>query len=987
MKNLLITLLLLTISTLSISASITVGTDSCNASSLQTAINIAKFDASIDEIRVATNGTYNENIIIGNQSIIIRGGYVDCASAVDENPASRTGQTTITGVANAESPVIRITGDSAQHSIVLDSLTITGGTVNLASDYTGGGVSAFNSWSDIIITNSNISGNTGTAGGGLAVIEGSGFTRVKIVDTLIFSNSAFLGGGILCSGTESGIVMRGASGVSLNNATVGQGGGLYMTEGCDLNSYSGTDGSGGGLNLQGILGNNAVGNGGGIYANKASQISLYGHQNCAEQPCLGNNTSPASLTSNHSDNDGGGAYISGSFTAMHMYAGLVNGNTADRDGGAIYVGNGASFLTERLSSECWSQDHCNHFINNKAGVANGRGGMLFSQLGTVDISHSVIEGNQADIGTVIAAINSPSVSTIKSSIIHHNGDNGANGFNDIYAFSIASGAKIDVSHSTIADNNTLIAVFNISSTSVGDSDLFASIVDADINTPVFASNQSSNVFINCMMLHEIDSIPNTQLSTTVDDAEFVDRANGDYHLNPLLSPAVDYCDDFIGPSDYKDIDFESYGVDYPSVGGGNLFDLGADEVYPKHTLTVGVTGNGSIASNPLGIDCGIDCSEGYLIDTMVTLTATPLITNSFDGWTGACAGSGQTCVVTMDQAQITTAIFTPNFYLLSVTVTGNGMVTSNPAGIDCPNDCLQSYTPNTSVTLTATPDSGYIFVEWTGSCSGSGSCVVNMDAGKFARALFTLVPTYTLSTSVSGNGTITSNPIGINCGIDCSEDYTDSTSVTLTATPMIGFNFVGWSGACSGSSSCVVNMTQNRTVSANFTANEYTLNTAVVGSGSITSNPAGINCGGDCSQVYANNTSVTLSAISLAGFNFTGWTGDCSGIGNCIVNMTQDRNVIATFSAVEYTLTTVVIGSGNISSSPIGINCENDCTQDYTNNTSVTLTATPMVGFNFVGWSGDCAGAGSCVVSMTQNRNVVATFATADELIFSSGFE
>ena len=988
MKNLLITLLLLTISTLSISASITVGTDICDETSIQTAINIAKFDPNIDEIRVATNGIYNENIIIGNQSIIIRGGYVDCASAVIENPPSRSGQTTITGVVNAGSPVIRITGDSEQHSIVLDSLSITGGTVNLASDYTGGGISAFNSWSNIEIINSNISGNTGAAGGGLAIFEGAGFTLVNITDTLIFSNSAALGGGVLCSGTESSIRMQGASGVSLNNATIGQGGGLYMTEGCDFTSYSGTDGTGGGFNIQGILGNTAVGNGGGIYAKLASQITLYGHQNCAVQPCIGNNTSPASLTSNHSDIDGGGVYLTGFNTALKIYAGLVNGNTASGDGGAIYVDNSALFLTERLSSECWSQDHCNHYVNNQAGVANGNGGMVYSQLGTINISHSVIENNRADIGTVIAAINSPAISTIKSSIIYNNGNNGADGFNDIYVFSIASGAKIDVSHSTIADNKTNIAVFNISSTSIGDSDLFASIVDGDINTPVFASNQSNNVYVNCMMLHEVASIPNTQLSTTVNDAEFIDRANGDYHLDPLLSPAIDYCDDFAGPSNYKDIDFESYGVNYPSVGVA-LFDLGADEVYPTYALTVGVTGNGSVTSNPQGIDCGIDCSEDYLIDTMVTLTATPLVGNSFDSWTGVCAGSSQTCVVTMDQAQDTTAMFTPNFYLLSVTVTGNGTVTSSPVGIDCGVDCIQAYTPNTSVTLTATADSGYVFVEWSGDCSGSGSCVLNMGSGKSARALFEPEPTYTLAITVSGNGTITSNPLGINCGVDCSESYANNTSVTLTATPMSGFNFVDWSGDCTGTGSCVFSMSQNRNVRANFTANEYTLTTNVIGSGSISSNPAGINCESDCTQDYTNNTSVTLTATPLAGFNFAGWSGDCSGTGSCVVSMTQDRNVTATFSAIEFTLTTAVIGSGSISSNPAGINCESDCTQDYTNNTSVTLTATPITGFEFVSWSGDCSGNTSCVVSMTQNRNVIATFSetTPDDLVFKNGFE
>src|SRR5262249_31175417 len=58
--------------------------------------------------------------------------------------------------------------------------------------------------------------------------------------------------------------------------------------------------------------------------------------------------------------------------------------------------------------------------------------------------------------------------------------------------------------------------------------------------------------------------------------------------------------------------------------------------------------------------------------------------------------------------------------------------------------------------------------------------------------------TFPLSITLGGNmmGTVTSSPPGIDCGADCSEQYTSGTMVTLTATPMTGSVFVGWSGAC-----------------------------------------------------------------------------------------------------------------------------------------------------------------------------------------------
>jgi hypothetical protein len=71
------------------------------------------------------------------------------------------------------------------------------------------------------------------------------------------------------------------------------------------------------------------------------------------------------------------------------------------------------------------------------------------------------------------------------------------------------------------------------------------------------------------------------------------------------------------------------------------------------------------------------------------------------------------------------------------------------------------------------------------------------------------------------------------------------------------------------------------------------------GSGKVTSSPAGINCGSDCSEKYIYDTTVTLTSAADSGSTFTGWSGDCSNTGDCIVSMVSDKNVTATFEATN----------------------------------------------------------------------------------------
>ena len=150
-----------------------------------------------------------------------------------------------------------------------------------------------------------------------------------------------------------------------------------------------------------------------------------------------------------------------------------------------------------------------------------------------------------------------------------------------------------------------------------------------------------------------------------------------------------------------------------------------------------------------------------------------------------------------------------------------------------------------------------------------------------------------------GGGTVASSPVGISCGTTCSATFTNGTSVTLTAGASSGSTFTGWSGACTGTGACVVSMTAARMVTAAFNSGAsfaLSVTRAGTGTGSVTSMPAGINCGTTCTADYMGGTSVTLTAAPMNGSTFAGWGGACTGTADCVVPMTQARSVTATFN-------------------------------------------------------------------------------------------
>jgi List-Bact-rpt repeat protein len=264
--------------------------------------------------------------------------------------------------------------------------------------------------------------------------------------------------------------------------------------------------------------------------------------------------------------------------------------------------------------------------------------------------------------------------------------------------------------------------------------------------------------------------------------------------------------------------FDQFDCDQPA--GSDAWEIVEDSA-PKLTVTLEGDASGTVTSSPPGINCGSDCTELYDLGTGVTLTAKPEGGAAFAGWSGACTGSSTTCTLTMDSAKSVTATFT-NKPVLSVSKSGSGQgtVTSSPAGINCGGDCNEPYAQGTTVTLTAAPNSDSTFGGWSGACGGTNlTCNVTMDTDKSVTATFALKPQLTVAKSGTGQGTVSGS--GINCdpdNTDCQERYDPGTEVTLTATPDALSTFGGWTNcdAVQVDNTCKMTMNADKTVTATF---------------------------------------------------------------------------------------------------------------------------------------------------------------------------
>jgi len=350
---------------------------------------------------------------------------------------------------------------------------------------------------------------------------------------------------------------------------------------------------------------------------------------------------------------------------------------------------------------------------------------------------------------------------------------------------------------------------------------------------------------------------------------------------------------------------------------------------------------------------------------------------------------------------------------------GRGTVSSQGGDIDCTEagaaGCTASFAVGTAVTLTADANAGAEFANWSGEgCSGAGTCAltINPETDSDGNGSIDVRVTFDqtgygllLRKEGNGSGTFQSSPSGIDCGDDCEEAYDLAAEEPIR----VGFGrqgiiiaegslFNAWGGDCPATvatDTCTVTMDENRTVIAYLSKpandsydvqNGQTLNVGA-SEGLLSNDLAGNAEAGSDLKVSSepitapSNGTVTLrengSFIYAPNAGFDGTDSFTYEVVDLRENTARATVTLSVSAAPRVRLTVEKRGDGGgtVTSQPAGINCGDDCGQNYAEGTTVTLSASPANGSTFAGWSGACTGSGACEVTMSQARTVTATFA------------
>ncbi len=385
---------------------------------------------------------------------------------------------------------------------------------------------------------------------------------------------------------------------------------------------------------------------------------------------------------------------------------------------------------------------------------------------------------------------------------------------------------------------------------------------------------------------------------------------------------------------------------------------------------------------------------GYRHGENVDLTATAAAGWRFQGWSGDLAGTALQQTLTLTRSKVVTATFAREHYSLAVTVvdvdgnaTTQGTVTAtaaaDPAG----------YRHGENIVLTATAAAGWRFAGWSGSAVGTeprqritvtDNTVVT---ATFAQLYYPLALFVTDSEGrATQQGTLSASAPAKIAG------YTYGEIVTLTATAASGWHFQRWQGDLDGhATTAELTVDGSKSVTAIFAPNRYGFRTNIlnqagqpVAAGSVTlSQPLH-------AEGYHHDEAITATAHPNPGWQFIRWAGVLSGTAkqrsftiDAIINgsggaATDGTNtsgaeeafvIDAIFQEITYTVTSHVsaTGGGTVVVSPSG---------PYPYGAAVTVTATPTVGWHFVGWHGALSGqANPATLQIDSNKILTATFA------------
>jgi len=320
----------------------------------------------------------------------------------------------------------------------------------------------------------------------------------------------------------------------------------------------------------------------------------------------------------------------------------------------------------------------------------------------------------------------------------------------------------------------------------------------------------------------------------------------------------------------------------------------------RFTVQFNTDGGSPSSISPVTVDTGKTLGDN--------LPSSPTKTGfSFDGWYYADGASYYTSLtpITMNvtlRAQWAAAGTSTTKYTLTISSNPENGGTVNPA-------TGQEYTAGTEVTVTATPNTGYIFTDWSGASESTDNEVtIKMDDNKSLTAKFELKK-YTVTFDTDGGSTI--EPITVEHGKTVGTEKFPSNPTKTSHT------FVGWyDGDVQYNSSTVI--TKNVTLKAVFEAipiTYHSLNIIIdplIG-GDVLLYPKAADGGG-----YAHGTSVKVTAEEAVGYTFVRWSGASTSTNpEVTVTMNTDITLTANFVVSTYTVNANVIGDGAKVTTPL----------------------------------------------------------------------
>ena len=315
----------------------------------------------------------------------------------------------------------------------------------------------------------------------------------------------------------------------------------------------------------------------------------------------------------------------------------------------------------------------------------------------------------------------------------------------------------------------------------------------------------------------------------------------------------------------------------------------------------------------------------------MSMTATPAYGYHFVQWNDGVTDNPRTITVTRDSAF--TAQFAANSYTLTVAPNDATMGSAYGTG---------SYNYNTTATLTAVPNYGYHFTQWSDAVTDNPRTVTVLNNATYTAQF--AINSYIITVQ-------SSNPaIGTTSG---SGSYNYLTPVNITALPNAGYHFSQWSDG-NTSNPRLVSVTANATYTAQFAINSYAV--GVTSNNSTMGSVSG-------SGTYNHNSTATLTATPYYGYHFVQWQDGNTQNPRTVV-VTDSAQYTAQFDYNSYMISTL---SNNISrGSTMGSGSYNFLSQ-------VEITAVPMPHYHFSQWS-DGVIDNPRTITVTQDSTFTAYF-------------